>query len=91
MRRVHREMVVAYPLDRSSERFEYTERDLLIRLTEQVKALTDETRRSTAGISQDIRDHEARLRILENFRWYLVGASAGAGFLGAIIARAIWH
>lgn len=78
----------------SSERFEYTERDLLIRLSEQVKNLTDETRRSAAGIASDVRDHEARLRILENFRWYLVGAGCLAGFLaGSLVALVahFWH
>jgi hypothetical protein len=31
-------------------------------------------------------DHEIRLRKIEQFKWILVGASAGAGFLGGNLA-----
>lgn len=78
-------------MDHSSERFQFTERDLLIQLRSDVKNLSDETRRATSGIAQDIRDHEGRLRVLENFRWYIIGAAGASGFVGALVARAIWH
>lgn len=78
-------------MSESGDRFQYTERDLLIRLSEQVKNLTDETRRSSAGIAADVRDHEARLRIIENFRWWVLGAAGCAAFVsglfGAYIGR----
>lgn len=75
----------------SSERFEYTERDLLIKLREDIKALTEETRRNSTAIIIDIKDHEARLRVLENFRWYIIGAAGASGFIGAMVGRAVWH
>jgi hypothetical protein len=35
-------------------------------------------------------DHEKRLRTLENFRWWIVGGAASAGFFGSLMARVIW-
>jgi len=74
-----------------SERFQFTERDLLIQLRSDVKNLTEESRRVAATIVADLKDHEARLRVLENFRWYIIGAAGVSGFFGSWIARAIWH
>ena len=37
--------------------------------------------------TRNLNDHEARLRILEQFRWMVVGMVAISGFLGAWLSK----
>lgn len=79
------------PEQSSNERFQFSERDLLIKVMGELKALRDETRAVANAVNVEIKDHEARLRVLENFRWYIIGAAGTSGFVGALLGRAIWH
>ncbi len=74
-----------------SDRFQYTERDLLIQLRTDFKAFAEQVRQNQVSLQAQHNDHEARLRVLENFRWWIIGASAAAGFSGTLLARLILH
>lgn len=54
--------------------------DLLIEVRDDVNALKN------AGIPDDIRDHEARIRSLERWVW---GAAGIAGLLGVILSQLV--
>ena len=36
-------------------------------------------------------EHEKRIRVLENFRWWLLGGAALAAFIGDFVGRLIGH
>jgi hypothetical protein len=74
-----------------SERFQFTERDLLIQLRTEFKAFAETVRINQVSLQTQHNDHEKRLRTLENFRWWIVGGAAASGFFGTVLARLIWH
>lgn len=71
------------PSDSPSKGFVYTERDLLMLLMGDVRHLTRDVKDWRTGIDQDLRGLHGRVRTLENFRWWLLGAAGLAGFLGS--------
>lgn len=74
----------------SGEKFQFTERDLLIQLRAEFKAFAEVNRINQVSLQTQHNDHEKRLRTLENFRWWIVGGAASAGFFGSLMARVIW-
>jgi hypothetical protein len=76
--------------EHTSERFQFTERDLLIKLSTEFKAFAETVRINQVSLQSQHNDHEKRLRTLENFRWWIVGGAASAGFFGSLLARVIW-
>lgn len=75
----------------TSQRFQYTERDLLIQVRQDLKNFIAEVKEQNHSHVSSVKDHEHRLRILENFRWWIVGLSVGAAFVGNIVAKFVLH
>lgn len=73
-----------------SDRFVLTERDLLIQVKTELSNLSKTFQENNSNKQEELKDHEARIRILENFRWWIIGASAGAGFLGNMLGKIIF-
>jgi hypothetical protein len=55
------------------------------------KISSNDERHTAAAVwsERNIKDHETRLRTLEQFRWILLGAALAGGGVGSIITRAI--
>ena len=84
-----------------SERLNRTDRELLFSLREQIKYLTKSVAESIAELKADIAkfiegprspvwDHELRIRRLENFRWWILGAIGAAAGLASVIEH-VWR
>jgi hypothetical protein len=80
-----------------SDKLNRTDRELMLSLREQMKWLT----RAVAELKEDLTkfiegprspvwDHEQRLRRLENFRWWILGAIAASAGLAGFISR-VWR
>ena len=89
------------PDEHDSERLSRTDRELLLSLREQIKYLNKSVNEAIAELKTDIAkfiegprspvwDHEQRLRRLENFRWWILGAIAAAAGLASLIER-LWR
>lgn len=70
------------------ERSSTKDHDVLIRLDQKVSDLILKVSKLTDDITQQLADHETRLRALEKVRWLVAG---GAGILGAIITVLVQH
>lgn len=68
-----------------------TDRELLLLLAQSLSYIRRDVTRLTTRLDTMFADHEKRIRVLENFRWWILGGAAGMAFLGALAARAIWH
>jgi hypothetical protein len=85
--------------DTGSDKIRLTERDLLIQIREALRYVKAEVLGHQSQIDKtNIRvdgkaslkttdDHEGRIRVLENFRWWILGAIGAAGFFGGWIAK----
>ena len=85
--------------DVGSDRIRLTDRDLLIQIREALRYVKADMAGQQAQIKEtNVRidgkasvkttdDHEGRIRILENFRWWILGAIGAAGFLGGLLAK----
>lgn len=92
---------IALPHDsESSNNLSLSDRGLLIRLTERVAGLSQRIDGMKTDFSQILTEHkqrqgdterdvEKRMRTLENFRWWFVGAIFGAGALSGGIAALV--
>lgn len=56
--------------------------DVLIEIRTQMTRLLQDMEKLNATVTNS---QEARLRVLENFRWWIMGASAASGGLAGII------
>lgn len=82
--------------EESDHRFSYTDRELLVLLRRDLRYIREDIDRMDKKLDQTaplkmFEDHEARLRTLEQFRWWILGGGALAAFLGGIVAHFIWH
>ncbi len=78
--------------DPGTDRIRLTERDLLIQVRESLRYIKAELAShqrelNTRAATTVVQDHENRLRVLENFRWWILGAIAVAGFVGGTVAK----
>ena len=84
-------------MDESGEHhFHRTDRELLVVLQRDMKYVRQDVETMTKKLDQaaPIRmfdDHERRLRVLESFRWWILGAAAAASFGGGMLARVLWQ
>lgn len=53
----------------------------------EVRQIRTELSAHSEWANRNIRDHETRLRTLEQFRWILVGVALASGGVGAMIAN----
>lgn len=81
-----------------SEGLNRTDRELLISLKQDLKYLRgdmidmkEDLGKLLDGPYSPIRDHENRLRKLENFRWYILGAVAGTAGLASFLTNLFEH
>jgi hypothetical protein len=58
-------------------------------LIREVTILNERLPNHITWTERNVLDHEKRIRILEQFRWMIVGIVAIAGFLGAWISKLI--
>jgi hypothetical protein len=56
-------------------------------LIREVTILNERLPNHISWTERNVLDHEKRLRVLEGFRWMIVGFTAVAGLLGGIIAK----
>jgi hypothetical protein len=83
-------------MDESEQDFPLTDRELLLIVKRDMKYIREDIDGMTKKLDQTapirmFEDHEQRIRILENFRWWILGAAAAAAFGGGFVARLIWH
>lgn len=58
-----------------------------IELIKQVERLNEKIPTHVEWVERNLKDHEARIRTLEQFRWMLLGMVGLAGLLGAVITK----
>lgn len=61
-----------------------TERDLLVEIVTVLNRLCDDVEKTATSL-------EPRVRALENFKWWVMGASAALSFCGGLLGHVIWH
>jgi hypothetical protein len=61
-----------------------TDRDILVEIVTVLNRMTDD-------LHDTVRNMEPRIRALENFRWWIIGAAAACSFLGGIVAKLLFH
>ena len=82
--------------DDSEPQFRMSDREVLLILRRDVKYIRkdiDEVLSKVAAAApiKIAEEHEKRFRVLENFRWWLLGGAALAAFAGEFMARLIGH
>lgn len=58
-----------------------------IELIKQVERLNEKIPTHIEWVERNLKDHESRLRTLEQFRWMVVGMVGLSGVLGALVAK----
>lgn len=58
-----------------------------IELIRQVERLNEKIPTHIDWVERNIKDHEERLRSLEQFKWVLMGIAVASGGLGAALTR----
>jgi hypothetical protein len=61
-----------------------TERDLLVEIVVTLNRLVEDTEKNRDQL-------EPRVRALENFRWWILGAAATMSMLGGIVGHILLH
>lgn len=70
-----------------SERYESSERDQIIKLRVEVRYLSGAVQKLEGHVEKVVTDIDKRVRILENFRWWMVGAMIGSGVISALLNK----
>lgn len=60
-----------------------------IELIKQVERLNEKLPNHVEWVERNMKDHELRLRQLEQFKWVLVGLALASGAAGASIVKAL--
>lgn len=60
-----------------------------IELIKQVERLNEKIPTHVEFVERNLKDHETRLRSLEQFKWVLVGLALASGGLGAVLTKMI--
>lgn len=63
------------------------DRELLIGMKADLKYIRKKVEENERDMEAVIKDHEDRIRLLEHFRWWIVGAVAASAGLAALIER----
>jgi hypothetical protein len=84
------------PAESDDHHFHRTDRELLLIVRNDMKHIREDIEEMTKKLDQAapirmFEDHERRLRVLEGFRWWILGGAAAAAFGGGMIARLLWH
>ena len=58
-----------------------------IELIKQVERLNEKIPTHVEWVERNLKDHESRIRTLEQFRWMLLGMVGLAGLLGAVVTK----
>jgi hypothetical protein len=58
-----------------------------IELIKQVERLNEKIPTHVEWVERNLKDHESRIRTLEQFRWMLLGMVGLAGMLGAVVTK----
>lgn len=58
-----------------------------IELIKQVERLNEKIPTHVEWVERNLKDHENRIRILEQFRWMVVGMVGLSGIIGAFIGK----
>jgi len=72
-----------------SDRLGRTDREMLIELRRDVRYIKEAMQKDNLDIRNNSRDHESRIRVLENFRWWFLGGIVASGGLGSLITRVL--
>jgi hypothetical protein len=59
----------------------------ILELTRQVTILNERLPNHITWTERNVLDHEKRIRILEQFRWTIVGVAIASGGVGAALAK----
>lgn len=59
----------------------------ILELTRQVTILNERLPNHITWTERNVLDHEKRLRVLEQFRWTVIGVALVSGGLGAAISK----
>lgn len=59
----------------------------ILELTRQVTILNERLPNHITWTERNVLDHEKRIRVLEQFRWTVIGVALVSGGLGAAIAK----
>lgn len=66
-----------------SGNLERTDREILIGVRKDIRYVKESIDKD---LNLKLSDHEARIRILENFRWWFLGGIVGSGGLAGLVA-----
>lgn len=58
-----------------------------VELTKQVAILNEKIPTHIDWVERNMKDHENRIRNLEQYKWLLVGVALASGGVGAFVAR----
>jgi hypothetical protein len=58
-----------------------------VELTKQVAILNEKIPTHIDWVERNMKDHESRIRNLEQYKWLLVGVALASGGVGAFVAR----
>jgi hypothetical protein len=58
-----------------------------VELTKQVAILNEKIPTHIDWVEKNMKDHETRLRTLEQFKWVLIGIALASGGLGAALTK----
>jgi hypothetical protein len=61
-----------------------SDRDILVEIVTTLNRLTSDLADARESL-------EPRIRALEGFRWWILGACAGLSFMGGMIGHVLWH
>lgn len=78
---------MAYDDHESARGFESHDRDQVVKLRIEVRYLSGAIQKLEDHVKEVVRDHNQRIRVLENFRWWIIGAMFASGALSALLSK----
>ena len=70
-----------------SDRWDASDRDQLVKLRVELRYLSGAIQKLEDHVKDVVTDIDKRVRILENFRWWMVGAMIGSGVISAVLNK----
>ena len=70
-----------------SDRWDTSDRDQLVKLRVELRYLSGAIQKLEDHVKDVVTDIDKRVRILENFRWWMVGAMIGSGVISALLNK----
>ena len=68
-----------------------SDHDMLVELRTLMNRLLSDVKDMGERVNADATDIDGRVRALENFKWWVMGASVAIGFLGSLVGKAVFH